>query len=187
MSKRRKPVAWGEFKAHLKAKGYEVSKTFRKPAKAADLKKLEAAVGFALPEAFRAFYLANDGQSDDEDGLVPAEDQDFGADFFMMPLEEVIGDWEMMNELVEMGEFEGDNKRVRSHKAIRKEWWNAAWLPFATDGGGDYLCLDFAPTKAGRAGQVIAFHHDSPKRELLAPTFEQWLSDLFEEWRDREV
>lgn len=174
-------ITWSDFKAHLKKEGYEVSRTFRKPANPKALQKLEAATGVTLPDAFKAFYLANNGQRDDGDGLVPAED-DFDGDFYMMPLSEILSDWRMMNELLEIGEFE--DRRVRSHKAIRKDWWNRAWIPFATDGGGDYLCLDFAPTKSGVAGQVIAFHHDSPERELLAPSFEQWLAKLFKQWME---
>ena len=54
--------------------GYEVSRTFRKPATPQAIQKLETAVGVTLPEAFKAFYLANNGQRDDGDGLVPAED-----------------------------------------------------------------------------------------------------------------
>ena len=184
MSKARTPIAWSDFKAHLKNEGYEVSKTFRKPATPQALQKLEDATGVTLPEAFKLFYLANNGQKDDGDGLVPAKDI-LDGDFYMMPLSEILSDWRMMNELVEVGEF--DNSRVRSHKAIRKEWWNRAWIPFAGDGGGDHLCLDFAPTKAGVAGQVIAFHHDSPQREWLAPSFEQWLAQLFEWWKEPPV
>ena len=64
-----------------------------------------------LPEAFKLFYLANNGQKDDGDGLVPAKDI-LDGDFYMMPLSEILSDWRMMNELVEVGEF--DNSRVRS-------------------------------------------------------------------------
>jgi cell wall assembly regulator SMI1 len=183
MSKSRLPITWSDFKAHLKKEGYEVSKTFRKPATPEAIQKLEDAVAVPLPEAFKAFYLVNNGQRDDAEGLVPAEGILHG-DFYMMPLSEILSDWKMMNELLDIGEFEGEQSRVRSHKAIRKEWWNRAWIPFATDGGGDHVCLDFAPAKSGVAGQVIFFHHDSPERELLAPSFEQWLTELFEEWME---
>ena len=116
--------------------GYEVSKTFRKPATPEAIQKLEDAVAVPLPEAFKAFYLVNNGQRDDAEGLVPAEGILHG-DFYMMPLSEILSDWKMMNELLDIGEF--DNGCVCPHKAIRKEWWKLALDSTGSDGGGDHL------------------------------------------------
>ena len=64
-----------------------------------------------------------------------------------------------MRSLLDTGEM---NRRAIADKGIQKQWWNSAWIPFADNGGGDYLCLDLAPMACGNPGQVIAMRHDSP-------------------------
>ena len=55
------------------------------------------------------------------------------------------------------------------------------WIPFASDGHGDYLCLDLAPATFGKKGQIISFSHESGKRRLVAESFGEWLRDLADE------
>ena len=35
--------------------------------------------------------------------------------------------------------------------------------------------MDFAPTEAGTVGQVITFWYNSPERELIAPSFKDFI------------
>jgi cell wall assembly regulator SMI1 len=58
-------------------------------------------------------------------------------------------------------------------------WWCSRWLPVATTGGMDYLCIDFGPGAAGRVGQVIRYFRSSVVgRGVEAASYEAWLADL---------
>lgn len=50
-------------------------------------------------------------------------------------------------------------------------------MPFATTADGHCLCLDFAPAEGGSAGQVITFWYNSPERELVSPSFKDFIVD----------
>jgi cell wall assembly regulator SMI1 len=61
---------------------------------------------------------------------------------------------------------------------VRKAWWHRGWVPFASNGGGDYWCIDLDPARGGTAGQVIAYSHESGERGLQSPSLRRWLFDL---------
>ena len=63
---------------------------------------------------------------------------------------------------------------------VRSDWWNAKWVPFAGDGGGDSLCVDLAPAKGGVAGQVIMHHHAADARSRKAASVQSLLNQLAE-------
>ena len=82
----------------------------------------------------------------------------------------------MMKTLLETGDFQG--LKQKSAPGIRKEWWNIHWIPFASNGGGDYFCVDMSPGENGTKGQVISTNHESGNHKLLAPSFREWLFAL---------
>jgi cell wall assembly regulator SMI1 len=53
-------------------------------------------------------------------------------------------------------------------------------VPFASNGGGDSMCLDMAPTARGTGGQVISMNHETGVRQRLAPSFAEFLNRLVE-------
>ena len=57
------------------------------------------------------------------------------------------------------------------------EWWKRQWVPFTQSFGGDHLCIDIVSEKPG---EIIDFWHDDPRREVVAPTLENWLHSLVE-------
>jgi cell wall assembly regulator SMI1 len=116
----------------------------------------------------RESYLAHNGS--DDAGFFPKGD----VGYVLLPLSELVSDWKMWKELLEGGEFEGE--KARGSPGVRGDWWNVGWVPFASDCGGDYYCIDLAPARGGKKGQVIAMAHDSGARKLLAPSLREWLA-----------
>jgi len=57
---------------------------------------------------------------------------------------------------------------------------------FASDGGGDSLCLDLAPAEGGTVGQVIAMSHETGDRPVLAKSFAEFLALLAQRLEDAE-
>ena len=65
----------------------------------------------------------------------------------------------------------------RSRKMNRADW-NPRWVPIADNGGGDFFCLDLAPSKGGSVGQVIVFFNDMNDRPRIAKPHAAWLEEL---------
>ncbi len=174
---------WDSLKSHLRETNPKLYRSFRRGAKAEAIQELARLLGEPLPKSFTDFYSANDGQKTRKVRLVPPES--FLEDgFYVLPIREIIQDWEMLRELVEQGEFNG--RRVTSDNEVRKYWWSPKWIPFAADGHGDYLCLDLDPTPAGSKGQIISVSHESGRRKLVGSSFDNWLAELLEKLNDNE-
>ncbi|WP_143307987.1 SMI1/KNR4 family protein [Chitinophaga vietnamensis] len=129
---------------------------------------LEDLTGAALPATFKAFYAIHDGQKADKAGLVNGDT--------LLPLHEIILQWQQWKRLLDEGTFK-TQLVCEPDTGICYNWWNPLWIPFTHDGLGNYLCIDLDPTPGGTPGQVITFWHDDPHREIVAPSFEAWISD----------
>lgn len=149
-------------------------KPLKKGATAAQIAAAEKKLGFKLPGELRDLYRVHNGS---EGGQVfPCADD---ISFYFMPLNEAVSDWAMMKGLLDGGDFtKEDDRRTKPAKGVRKRWWDLGWVPFASNGGGDYFCVDLAPAAGGAPGQVIHFRHDAEKRTLLAPSLRAFLFDL---------
>jgi cell wall assembly regulator SMI1 len=93
-----------------------------------------------------------------------------------LALEQIVQEWTMQKELLEMGDFIG--LEAQSSEGIANDWWNIGWIPFAGNGGGDYYCVDMAPTDAGTPGQIISHAHESGEHRVLAASLDDYLNDL---------
>lgn len=168
---------WDRLEKALKAAAPDVKKSLKKGAAEAKLTKLEATLGVTLPADLRFTLLRHDGQTDGSDCLFP---EDFAGDmsggFLLMSVAEIESEWKMWKELNDGGEFAGNT--TAPDKGVRKGWWNPGWVPFATDGGGDSLCVDLTPAKGGTAGQIIHMRHDSGDRPRLAKSLAELLAKL---------
>jgi cell wall assembly regulator SMI1 len=166
---------WGEIKDHLAEASPKLLKSLRKGVSPTELGALEKTVGHPLPDSIKAVYLANNGQKDSSNPLIPTEDA-LADGYSLMPIHDILSDWSMLNGLLTDGEFEG--RKAASDKGVRKDWWNPGWIPFAGDGEGDYLALDLVPTPEGKKGQIIQIDHESGRRKLLTSSFDEWLANL---------
>jgi cell wall assembly regulator SMI1 len=96
--------------------------------------------------------------------------------FGPLALEQIVQEWNMQKELLEMGDFA--DLEPQSSEGIFNDWWNVGWIPFASNGGGDYYCVDMAPTDVGTTGQIISHFHESGEHQVLAPSLGEYLNDL---------
>jgi cell wall assembly regulator SMI1 len=172
------PVTWAHIKDRLERELPRLYRSLRKGAKLQALEHLEHTVAATLPDEFKEFYLANDGQKSGTAAIAVLED----ADYNLIPLKEIENVWLMQKSLLEQGEFKG--LRGNSDQEIQNDWWNTGWVPFASDEAGDYICIDLAPTAAGTKGQVIATWHDSRRRLHLSNSFYTWLFEQLARLRE---
>jgi cell wall assembly regulator SMI1 len=65
---------------------------------------------------------------------------------------------------------------------VKGDFFNARWLPFTSDQGGNSCCLDLDldldPPKAGTRGQVIFFDHEDAARPVEARSFLAFLAKV---------
>ncbi|HYE54014.1 MAG TPA: SMI1/KNR4 family protein [Chitinophagaceae bacterium] len=80
------------------------------------IKDLEALLQIALPPDYAASLTTCNGQVS------------FHSHKYLSA-EQVMQNWKMMKELDDTG-------------ALGHGWWNKHWIPFAKDGGGNFICID---------------------------------------------
>jgi cell wall assembly regulator SMI1 len=132
-----------------------------------------AQLGFVFPDQLVELYTRLDGASS---GAVFPSPDGYDMAFIPMPLDEVLVNWSGQKQLVEVGQF--DDCIPQSAPEIRSVWWDPGWIPFATNGGGDFLCVDNVPTAAGQVGQVISHSHETGEHKLLSRSLADYLLDL---------
>ena len=109
-------------------------------------------------------------------GIFPAYGEWEDMAFSPMSLDDSTSAWEMLKQLLELGEF--TDRPLVSVEGVANDFWNVAWIPFADNGGGDYYCIDMAPGKGGKKGQVIFHSHESGQHVVLATSLRDYLSQL---------
>jgi cell wall assembly regulator SMI1 len=138
------------------------------PAADEAIRELERRLGLALPGEFVDSLKVHDGQRGQAGALFDGNQ--------LLPIRHIAMSWSSWTELLDDGDFDG--RVARPDAGIRDGWWQRGWVPFASNGGGDYLCLDLTPAPRGRLGQVIEVLHDVPQRVRVAPSFAVWFGDF---------
>ena len=116
--------------------------------------------GIVLPEDFKRLYLWHDGQEAGSfDPLL--------ENLTFMPLMEIATNHQMLRD-VSMFERWDD-----AH-------WQPCWVPFLSNGGGDYLAIAAGAFGDIPAGSIIWYDHESSDREIVHPNFDSFLADLYD-------
>ena len=126
------------------------------PVPPAEVAAFEAEFQFTLPTELRTWLGWRNGQA--------ASCFDSLVGYYSLPSLADMADTMRINcELLADGDFVAN-------------WWRPGWLPFATNGSGDHLCLDLEGTFTGHSGQIIEHWHDYEARSVLYPDFTAWLA-----------
>jgi cell wall assembly regulator SMI1 len=174
------PSLWKRIDKALRTKAPGLTRSLKRGATDKRIRELEARCGVTLPEDFKASLRVHDGQAGDGETLIPSVFTD--EEYELLPLQEIASEWDSWKSLVDAGEFAA--VASAPDEGIRSDWWHPGWIPFASNGRGDSLCIDLAPTAAGVAGQVISMNHETAQRLHLAPSFAQFLHQLAEQLED---
>lgn len=150
-------------KAFQKAReqSWEAGAKLPKGASAKAIAAVEKALGVPLPDDFRAFYLLHDG----------AGDWEVRPGHTLLGLSDCLRELEANKTLVEE---DGDEEATK----VKGDFFNARWLPFTTDHGGNSYCIDLDPPRPSGRGQVIFFDHEDEVREVEAKSFLAFLTKV---------
>ena len=157
---------WERLEAWLLANEAKTLADLNPPVTTTEIQELKRTLGYGLPSGYLECLKVHAGQQGKAKWLFD------GREF--LSVRNVVLSWAAWNDLAEGGDL--DDMKAKPGEGIQPVWWSRSWIPFASNGGGDFLCLDMAPASAGRPGQVIEVFHDFPGRKLVAPDFDSWFT-----------
>lgn len=156
-------AAWAAYRDALEARAPEALRGLRAPASAEDVEVLWEAA--ELPSPLLAFLALHDGERDQVGG---------GVFPIWRPLS-VLG---MLDSKRFLDTLHADPGVCAADPGVHPVWWHPGWWPWATNGGGDYLCVDLDPLPGGHHGQVVFFDHAGDYREVLAESLTHAVDQL---------
>lgn len=162
------------------ASEFNLDYTLNAGAAEADVARLEAVLGYALPEEFKELYRVADGESGTAGVL---------ADEEWLSIERIIEEYGVWKNLLDDGMFADDDGTpydCESEDAAIKGnlWWNPKWIPLTADGGGNGKMIDMDPTEHGTAGQIIQMWHDDAVRSKEANSLRGFLTQYAQDLED---
>jgi cell wall assembly regulator SMI1 len=157
---------WKRIEAWLKQNAPDTLAYLQPGASDADIKKAARSLSCELPDDVTESYHIHDGMRGAAGSLI--------GEWSLMPLAIVVREWKTLKKLSDGGTFEG--MEGDADVQVKSDWWNPRWIPVASNGSGDFVCVDLDPPRTGKSGQVISFFHAEPRRELLAKSFKSWLA-----------
>ena len=153
----------------------EFETNFDKGANVKSIKALSKSLGRALPTDFSDSLRCHTSA----EGIIPCPDRSRPSMCYsLMNPKEILTHWKMTVEFVDTGEFDIDHHRVKNSKGVIQQWLAPSWIPFASNGGGDTICVDLCPTYPGKLGQIIWVPHANEVRSVLAESMQAFLSQL---------
>jgi cell wall assembly regulator SMI1 len=166
----------GEAWAHIEAwlKSHAPHEEMGPPATPEALAKLATALGGTLPPSLGESLRLHDGAR-------------FGISlksghgpWTLLRASAIERDWKCLQSLhAELDEQYGDARRaLRADGPVSAVWWRAEWIPFASNGAGDLLCVDMAPEPGGRVEQVVLYLRDPSPRKVMAPSLAAFLEEF---------
>ena len=144
------------------------SDVFAEGASAQALTQLEQDLNVVLPEDFKQWYLAHNGDAAEQSFCVLA-----GHDW--LNVAEMRDAWQELCEACQ-GYDLADEGFTDNDDGVRPVMWSRRWLPFAED-NGYYLLLDLDPAPTGTYGQILELSGDGDPVSLQAASIRQWLEE----------
>jgi cell wall assembly regulator SMI1 len=159
---------WQHIDKWLRVNAPQVLDTLQAGASEEEIRETEKFLSVEFPAEVKDSYRIRNGQSRGDVGFIN------GLEF--LSLARMREEWAVWKDLLDSGGFEGFESEPE--KQVRTDWWNPKWIPLTSDWGGNYECLDLAPTEEGEVGQIISMWHDEAKRQVLADSFRGWLEQF---------
>lgn len=120
---------------------------------------LFGSLGLLMPNELQHFYMWHDGQQARTfDSLL--------ENLTFMPLMEIATTHQMLQDVSMFEGWDDDH-------------WQPTWIPFLSNGGGDFLCVASEECRGIPKGSVIWYDHESSERDIQHKDFDAFLNDLY--------
>lgn len=154
---------WEAYKVQVKLKLEGADFKFNSPANLKEVSQWEMVLKQELPEELLELYKIGNGQAEDGQSIIKG--------FSLMPIVNAAREWQKADNMIAKIKIPNTAKG-----SVKQEIWNTKWIPFASDPGGNFLCIDLDPEKGGHAGQVIAVYFEAGIREVISPSVKEYFS-----------
>lgn len=159
---------WNKIENWLKSHNSAIFNNLSSGATEEKIMRIEDEMNIQFPEDFKQSYLIHNGQESETTPLI--------EEWELLSLEYILDEWHIMKNLYDQGRFlDATSKPIGE---VKSDWWNPKWIPIASNGAGDLVCLDLDPAVGGNIGQIISFWHMDEQREKLADNFKSWLQQF---------
>jgi cell wall assembly regulator SMI1 len=162
---------WLTIERILANKFPSILQDFNLPCVANDLDFLKTITNNQLTDLYE-FYALHDGQNN--------YDLAFSNPWRLLSVRHIKSNLKVMNEDL-IAEWEKDgmspSDEAEAQGPVRPVLWSKKWIPIASNGGGDLLCVDLDPDTGGQSGQIIVWWHETVLREVLYSSFSEMMSD----------
>lgn len=160
--KRTETFSFNLYKEMLFERMPHLSKTLNEGVSSKDIREAENIIGIRFPEYLKELYLTNNG--DDNEAICGMI---MGLHF--MSLESMLKEWRELKKIADDPKINNNGSFSSTPMAsIKRCYADAKWIPFCTDGGGNFIGIDLAPGPNGKAGQIINFGRDEGNKAVLA-------------------
>ena len=154
--------SWNAYKEALFEKMPQLSETLNEGVSNKDIKAAQAKMGLNFPEYLKELYLTNNG--DDNEAICGMI---MGLHF--LSLESLLNEWASLKKIADDPKINNSGSFSSTPMAsIKRCYADAKWIPFCTDGSGNFIGIDLAPGPNGKAGQIINFGRDEGNKAVLA-------------------
>ncbi|MCR4865295.1 MAG: SMI1/KNR4 family protein [Lachnospiraceae bacterium] len=160
--KRTETFSFNLYKEMLFERMPHLSETLNEGVSSKDIREAENIIGIRFPEYLKELYLTNNG--DDNEAICGMI---MGLHF--MSLESMLKEWRELKKIADDPKINNNGSFSSTPMAsIKRCYADAKWIPFCTDGGGNFIGIDLAPGPNGKAGQIINFGRDEGNKAVLA-------------------
>ncbi|MDQ2807415.1 MAG: SMI1/KNR4 family protein [Chloroflexota bacterium] len=153
---------WQAIEAWYQDKAPLVHDELRGGASDAQIQQLEEKIGVTLPADYKASLQIYNGE-------VSVHDYTYHG------ISMVLSKWTTMDQLRTEGKFANAAVYEEGAGILQNTWWHSGWVPFASDGGGNMLCIDTAPAERGVVGQILQMERGSGPGITEYKSFLAWL------------
>ena len=154
---------WEAYKVQVKLKLPEADFKFNPPANLKEVSQWEQVLKQSLPTELLELYKIGNGQAEDGQSIIKG--------FTMMKIVNAARQWQLVENKIAKIKIPDEVKGP-----VKQEIWNNKWIPFASDPGGNFLCIDLDPDTGGHGGQIVAIYFEAGIREVVAPSVKEYFS-----------
>ncbi|HIE41393.1 MAG TPA: hypothetical protein EYP80_01890 [Candidatus Aenigmarchaeota archaeon] len=158
------------------------------PASEDEIQLLESHISKKLPDDFRAVYLMHNGETDGNSECYPG----LMCAYSFMNLKKIATEYAFWIETLKLDKLYFSDLGLDEFVsypdgAIKTVRFDKGWVPFSSDGGGNFLAIDLCPDKRGAIGQVINFGRDDENLYQISRDFTHFLRLTLENYKNRKL
>jgi cell wall assembly regulator SMI1 len=166
---------------------YQLGASLSPPATPEAIRALQQAISYPLPPALLAIYGLCDGGP-----KVPGDRtaENLFYSYRLLSIKEVLSTisvWRDVRNSFAAGMSPRDPRPSFPTDAVQDLYCGSAWIPFAADGAGGELAIDFAPGPKGVPGQIINCGSSDYAYFQLATDFDAFLERVVHDYEMKRL